>query len=707
MSDSESSLSDYGTKSFSKKRPIRTFDDSSDDDTFKFSKRGVAPRKDAIPADEDSDSDDSVLRNLKSIKKKSNGTKKKYSSLLDNSDSDNDADVKPRSTAKSLVVPSKASRKPKAAVPLMDSDDSDDDGGFQVEESEVLKKARMAREALEHAPIDLLDGDDDEDDGDFQMPDPIAIAKPSPSSVVPEPPATGPVIRIQFRANIASAPTNHAGKSLHGKSIVFNFRAGTKIQTVINTYRERVDTHITSSATVKFSFDGLAMNSEKTLAQHEMEDEDLVDVNISIPANAPSAKAPPAKAPPAKSSANPTSNVQYVQIKTRIKNGDPSKTHTFQLKACDPFDKLLKAYRELHGYSSFKGVRLEMNGVQMNTNNSPKDLGLERMCELDICDEEERVKQLQRMPQAATSSSTASAGAGGIALKIRINGSDKSCDTFSMVPSDSFQKLIDWVCQKQNVKQTDCKFIFDGAPLNPRGTPCDEDLEGGEVMDVQIDKDALESGNQNTDYAGAKSSSLPLHRNSVSSQSDKEASSSPPMNVRKVLVHGSLGVIITSIDGSVHVKRVDDTSKLKGKIFVGDKISHVNGKEIVGMSLAAFANWLKGVGDRRELTVQSMSTQSMETVATKPLHAASNIAPTSAKVNAQTTSDAGNNNKHGPSPTLVASTSQAAISAKNGKSSTQAAATTRKYIVAVYVIRNNVSYTNHRRRFIKIVAPAF
>jgi hypothetical protein len=57
-----------------------------------------------------------------------------------------------------------------------------------------------------------------------------------------------------------------------------------------------------------------------------------------------------------------------------------------------------------------------------------------------------------------------------------------------------FQTLMEKVCITNKVEEKDCKFQFDGQALNPRGTPEDEDLEGGEMIEVRIDPNAMEAG---------------------------------------------------------------------------------------------------------------------------------------------------------------------------------------------------------------------
>jgi hypothetical protein len=670
MSDSDSSLS--SAPRTVKKRPIASttcnLDDSSDDEAFTFTKHSFSPRHKTPHsyAPSDSDSDDSLLNPLKVTKQKNSKKPKVFtSSILDDSDSDND-DLKISSSALS----SKNFVEAKTKTPISLDSDSDDDEGIKVVESVVMKKARLAREALENEPVDLLDDDDNDDDEiHYDIPAAPVMTVRTTKKLTPDPPANGPLIRIQFRANITSSPANHVGKTLHGKSIVLKFRTGTKWEIVSRRYREQVDRTISSHATVTFVFDGLGVAMDKTIAQYDMDDEDMVDVSISIPANAAPATVTTMKTTSVSSSHQASVETKYVQIKTTIKGGDPQKFHTFQLSASDPFDKLLKTYRDMRGYSSFKRVLLETNNIRIDPTLCPNDLGFEGACAIVICDEQERVKQIQRMPNASTSSSTnqVAGSAGGLKIKIRINGSTKSFDAFSILPSEPFQKLMDWVCQKYYVKTADCKYIFDGAPLNPNYTPNDEDLEGDEVIDVEINKDSLEKG------AKTAKSSIPLSAQPQNS----EPASSQQLSIgssRKLMVEGSLGVTICAIDGFIRVKTIDN-EKMKGSLFPGDKITYANGKEVVGTTAPGFAKLLKSVGNRREFTVQFLGSKGAEEVFTK----APKALPRAVSTNT------------GTHPTK-------AVAAKGPSASSQITAKSRsnsdscvKATVSVLVVRNNVS----------------
>ena len=73
-----------------------------------------------------------------------------------------------------------------------------------------------------------------------------------------------------------------------------------------------------------------------------------------------------------------------------------------------------------------------------------------------------------------------------IKLKLRINGNDSEIDIFSVSISDPFQKLFDAFCRKRGVSSNQVKYSLDGDMLNSQSNCRNEDLEGGELIDVTI-----------------------------------------------------------------------------------------------------------------------------------------------------------------------------------------------------------------------------
>jgi len=190
-----------------------------------------------------------------------------------------------------------------------------------------------------------------------------------------------------------------------------------------------------------------------------------------------------------------SSIMERVSVTTRIKGGDPAKTHLYQLKKWDPFSKLLKAYKEEHGYSSFKMVYLEFNGQRLDPESTPAmyhHLEIKNNCLVEIVDEAERQKQIARMPNFSSTKAATLSRQGQISLKIRINGNEGSIHTINLNRRDKFQILMENFYSSANVGKADCNFLFDGDLLNPNETPEGEDLEGGEIIDAKVKKTALE-----------------------------------------------------------------------------------------------------------------------------------------------------------------------------------------------------------------------
>ncbi len=234
----------------------------------------------------------------------------------------------------------------------------------------------------------------------------------------------------------------------------------------------------------------------------------------------------------------PSEPVRYVKIDTRIKNGDPSKTHAYQLKINDPFEKLMEVYRGKHGYSKFRKIHLEYNGDVIDLQNSPKDLGFQESQSylIDIQDEEQRLNQVRFMEQNQEAISSGAGSeriigeAGGIPLKIRRNGCKNSVDTFRILPTSRFQTLMNFFYQKYGVAESDCKFEFDGCPLESQATPAGEDCEGDEVIDVKVDEAALAKGKNNIVAQVQSSRPIPIATSTARTASSVQSEPQAPTN---------------------------------------------------------------------------------------------------------------------------------------------------------------------------------
>ena len=454
------------------------------------------------------------------------------------------------------------------AVLLLDSDDDDDtnikkdnnmDTSFECSPTikAALAKAKKAQEFLQQSVnhvIDIEDDVEDDEDEDKEKYSKLSSFRPATSfsatttTTSATAVATGPVIQLALRTTIQSSSKTARSKKppaivtkykkqLNNQTNTCAFRTGTTIQRVLDKYYSLPNHEITKYCTVKFMFDGQILSVDKTIGSCDIEDEDLIDVIVNVPTNADSKMKAAIKAAAtsttmrkskAKKKNQPSEN-EYVMINTRIKNGDVDKTHLYQLKANDPFEKLIKAYRKQMGYSTHRKVDLEWNAKVLDLNQTPLDLTLNfsisndgnaYSCLIEIVDEMERVKQVNRMMGKSggggstlhssylTSTSSSGGGGGGIIVKIRINGDDKSISTYCISMNAKFQTLMNQVYERNHVVQSDCTFQFDGDRLNPNSTPDDEDLEGDEVIEVKIDKNALEKGKKATSTASRVTSSI-------------------------------------------------------------------------------------------------------------------------------------------------------------------------------------------------------
>ena len=422
-------------------------------------------------------------------------------------------------TGSASASASATSKIKKAVFDIPDSDSEDDiDTSIPIDNS-VFLASRKATENLLNAQkkdvsLDDIEIGGDENDSDLEMITPTAAASATSRTVTKgpgaisfstsntrttssAPMATGPMIRLTLRTSVNGplpATKNHPGRALHMKSEEIRIRLGSKLSSLLDKYKSNHENMLSATiCDVKIQFDGETLDSNKTISNYDMEDEDLVDVHVKLSNRKPKKQ----NAKKGSNSVDDATPDDFVRIKTRIKGGDPSKTHNYCIQPHDSLSKILQVYRKQHGYSSFKPVFLEINGTRVANaeEDTPQALGLVNDCLLEICDEQEKQKQLSRMPIPPGSNGGQGSHVGGITVKIRINGDAKSMTDFGIQPKNKFQILIDEFCTKYKVKASDCKFEFDGDILNVNGTAMNEDLEGGEIIDVSVDKTVLAGGN--------------------------------------------------------------------------------------------------------------------------------------------------------------------------------------------------------------------
>ena len=59
---------------------------------------------------------------------------------------------------------------------------------------------------------------------------------------------------------------------------------------------------------------------------------------------------------------------------------------------------------------------------------------------------------------------------------------------FKLATTDKFKKLFDGYCKKYEIQPNTIKFIFDGDSLDLDSTPETEDMEDGDIIDIQQKK---------------------------------------------------------------------------------------------------------------------------------------------------------------------------------------------------------------------------
>lgn len=462
---------------------------SDDDDVFNFKKRAAAVARNTrgSPLDEEddeSDSDNSETSNCSHQKPKKIKLLDKYKSWDENDDdrkevADDNHD-KQASNKEVLVT--------------LDSDDSDIEhvemlpwkstqttpistniavSSLDEETQKTLQKAKEARIALEKSvDIDVESSEDDVT---------IIDAHPLPHKQHGDDKRQGPILSLKLRTNIKRGTS-----SSHGSTDYFTMYENDTFASLLEKYRSKFK--LSPSDVVEMSFDGQALNLRLTPRDLDMEDEDLVDVSLK--------QVTALKGSNQVQTYRSTAPVDHhtITVVSRVKGGDSRITHNYILKMSDPFRKLLNSYRSGHGYSSIKPVSLEYNGKPLDPDCSPGGLNMKGEVQIEIIDTEEKLKQLERCgklldtlsdnPCVKSSSNT-------ISLKLRItNKGEKNMteQTYELGMNESFKILINQFIEKNNVTEKECKFTFDGVNLSLNGTPEDEGLEGGEIIDVSVDR---------------------------------------------------------------------------------------------------------------------------------------------------------------------------------------------------------------------------
>lgn len=69
-------------------------------------------------------------------------------------------------------------------------------------------------------------------------------------------------------------------------------------------------------------------------------------------------------------------------------------------------------------------------------------------------------------------------------LMIKVVGQDKQETHFKCKPKTPLKKIMDAYCDRNSKKIETCRFLFDGARVNPESTPESLEMEDGDCIDV-------------------------------------------------------------------------------------------------------------------------------------------------------------------------------------------------------------------------------
>jgi len=356
------------------------------------------------------------------------------------------------------------------------------EGGRTLQEA--LRKTRAARQALlqtQVAPTNFQQLDND-DDVEVQCLDSL----PRQKHQVPK----GEPISVSLRSN----------NKLHNISTYTQI----SLQQVHDEYCNRV--FIPLHKNVILHFDGEALDLTKTPQQYDMEDGDLIDVVLkdATENSFPTKKIQPDSArTPAKNTTPGTFARFAVSLHTQIFHCAPEDLHrnvststrTWQIRKTDKLAKLVDQYKAernlenaqtLMRYTNNKG---EVRSVNLERD-TPLLLQLKDYATLDMYVYGNSPSTTGSVVQNNSDGNFLSLDyedqckpAKRIDLILRINGQDSTKMTFSLAPNDPFSKLLEEFRSKHS-SHKHVQLTLDGEPLSLQSTCQNEDLEGGEIVDV-------------------------------------------------------------------------------------------------------------------------------------------------------------------------------------------------------------------------------
>ena len=350
---------------------------------------------------------------------------------------------------------------------------------------DALVHAKEAMEALREAQkYHAEDLEDDDDDNDDPM---ILEVKPRGDSFVSALSATslytsrnptneskeqiqplevqlGLPMCLSLRTMFSSNGTIKQG----GDNKVFKIHKKERLQNLMNKFRKSNSATIPESSLIRFMFDGQSLALDKSPEFFDMEDDDLIDVVVTMPTSV-------------------SKNCSWVTIKTRMKHGDPRMIHEYKMRKYDPFQKIMDAYcnkRRQSGFSSQASmITLCYNGRNVKLSSNPQAEGIIDDAMIEICDEIELQQQVGNKLSLTQPSQ--------ILVKCRINGDQNKIQTYKVQEKTPLRQMMNDFFRRNGVDIDQCIFIFDGDRLNPDHTPQQLDIEGDEIIDVKIAENIL------------------------------------------------------------------------------------------------------------------------------------------------------------------------------------------------------------------------
>jgi len=464
--DDDNFFSHVGVNSTKKRKVIQYSDDSDDDSSLEdlTSKKQQAKKlSTGLSSDEESDNSDNNFFSKKRVV-----AKKQVAEVHQSDSSDSDIEIVVQSTTTNQTSTSTRTsprrttqQQQRAPTPSIDikavpspkkkkspAKQSSQHTAIRARAESALEYAKRAREEMKRAQnyhaedvevklptprkkaaVESIDVDDSSvEEVEALKPAATAAAVPKPKEAVYK----GDLLRITLRYKDS---TNQKDCQA-----VLRIRSDEPLRMLKERFQGGG-----SIASLKFDGDKLDMN--KTPQFYDMEDEDLVDAVVQGgTAGGGGGKAPPDV------------------VKLLVRRSGTTASHEFGMPKTACLSKLIAAVCE-----KFKvpHVVLEYNGRSLNPLRSCYDEGISNNATIDAIVGET------------------------INLEFRVNGDSKDVHSINAMQRGTFRHAMEVFAAKKKCSVADCKFLFDGEVLKATTTMESLELEGDEIIDVQLTVAAL------------------------------------------------------------------------------------------------------------------------------------------------------------------------------------------------------------------------